>query len=132
MRRFALLLALPIALSGCGFSFTTGGPLSSGAAAPAAVTPLGNTAIDDRAVRLAWVGYDALLDTVDALVAAKVLVRGTPRALAVKRGVDDALLALEALSAAQRAANQTNYAAAMRDATDAMSRIRQAMRGSGQ
>jgi hypothetical protein len=137
MRRLALLLALP--LGGCFLQVGSGAPVSPGAVAVPvqsiptgssgpAITPLGNTAIDDQLIRGAWLSYDFALDWVESKVKAGELVKGTPKALAVKAKVDAALMYLEMASAAQRAGNATSYMQALADVTAALAAARTAGR----
>lgn len=99
---------------------------ATGTQAPA---PLASTVIDDHALIVALQGADTIATAVDALVAAHVLVPGTPRALAVKSGLQRLKSFLEAASAAQRAGSTTSYQSALSNASQALSDIAAAVHG---
>jgi predicted small lipoprotein YifL len=128
------LLVLPLA------ACDTVGPLTSpsgasaagaaidatGATAPA---PLNATTIDDKALIVALQSADTIATSIDALVAAKVIVPGTPRALAVQSALKRLKSFLQAASAAQRAGSATSYARALGSAATAAKDIQSAIRG---
>lgn len=116
-----MILPLLLALSAC----TVAPPTTPGTVA---VTPLGNTAIDDRGIRLAFLTFDALLDVVDAFKATGNLTAGTPRALAISDAIIRVKHGLTAASAAQKAGNATSYAAAFSEAQTAILEIRTALK----
>lgn len=85
--------------------------------------------IDDKALVIALQSADTIATSVDALVAARVIVPGTPRALAVRSGLQRLRSFLTAASAAQRAGNATSYRQALTDAATAVQDITRAVRG---
>lgn len=105
--RKALIFALAASLSAC----TT---LQPPPAPPPA--PLNSTVIDEKGLIIALSAYEAVLTAVDGLVAAKVLVPGTDKALSVQRNLILARDALQAASAAQRAGSSATYAEALANA----------------
>lgn len=137
----ALLAALAaLSLIGCSTTSSTEKPSApatmagvvgsvidaTGEAPPA---PLAQTLVDDKALVLALQSAETIATTVDALVAAKVLVPGTPRALAVQSALKRLRGFLTAASAAQRAGNATTYRAALTDAAVAVQDITKLIRG---
>lgn len=99
---------------------------ATGATPPAPGTA---TLIDDKALVVALQSADTIATSVDTLVAAKVIVPGTPRALAVRSGLQRLRSFLTAASAAQRAGSATSYQQALRDAAIAVRDIASAIRG---
>lgn len=112
-----ILIALSIALASC-----TTNPL----AAPA---PLAHTTIDEKGLILALQTFDTVLTAVDRLVAARVIVPGSPRALQIADAIHTAKLAYQAASAAQRAGNSGSYIAAIGQASVAVARINLLIKG---
>lgn len=128
------LLALPLAACNTTGNLTdpaTAGSVgavidSTGATPPA---PGAATTLDDKALIVALQSADAIATSVDALVAAKVLVPGTPRALTVQSALKRLRSFLATASAAQRAGSATSYADALRNAATAARDISSAVRG---
>lgn len=113
-----ILIALSIALAGC----QPGGLLS----APA---PLASTTIDEKTLIVALQTFDVVLTAVDRLVAARVIVPGSSRALQIADAIHTAKLAYQSASAAQRAGNSANYLTALTNAQTAVARINLLVKG---
>jgi hypothetical protein len=88
---------------------------------------LSRTMIDEKAVRIAFQTFDASLSVIDGFVATGAIVRGSPTALTLKRGILATRDALKAASAAQRAGNATSYRAALSQAEQALAEVRSAL-----
>lgn len=127
-----------LALASCG---PTNPPASAGSAPPptnilpdtpparsAAVTPLGNTSIDDGLIRFAFESYDAFRQSINALIAAGKIVPGTPRAQTIAKGMAEAQKWLPIASAAQQAGNATSYRDALAKASAAVALARAALK----
>jgi hypothetical protein len=118
-----LLLAIPIAA--CTPSLTdpdtasvVGGVIdATGTKAPA---PLQASAIDEKGLIAAFSAFDVALTAVDGLVAARVIVPGSPRAIEVKGYLQRAQSALNAADAARKAGSATTYVAALKNAQAAL------------
>lgn len=123
MRKLAILL-LPLCLAACAASGMTPGtpalPPTQAAVANVvnvlsqAVTamppqPLAGTTLDDSAVRAAYHALDTAASVIDAAIAAKQIVPGSPRALAIRDGLHATRLAVDAAAAAQRAGQAQSY-----------------------
>jgi hypothetical protein len=136
-----LIAALALALCAC----TTLGQLGTGSPLDAALNtaagaadaigakppaPLGSTVIDEQGVTLAWEGFKAALDGINALRRAGVIKDGSPRAVKLADAIDLTTAALTAASAAQRASNATSYRAALADAKAALLGVRDILKGS--
>lgn len=119
MRRLILTIAAALSLSGCAAL----GSLMTGQA-PA---PLAHTAVDEKGIVLALKSADTIATIVDSLVAAKVIVPGTPLALTIKHSLIALRDGLAAASAAQRAGNATSYAEAMSQASTALGALQAAL-----
>lgn len=91
--------------------------------------PLNQTVLDEKAIITALSAYDVVLTAVDALVAAKVLVPGSPKALQVRQALVTARDALKTASAAQRAGSATTYAEAIAQATVAFNGVKTLLKG---
>ena len=137
IRRFICLVAV-FALTACAPVLEGGLPTPGAAGAVGSVidstgarppAPGAQTLIDDKALLVALQSTDTLATSVDALVAAGVLVPGSPRALAVRDGLIRLKAGLEAASAAQRAGEATTYETALREAATAAQDIARAIRG---
>lgn len=113
-----IFIALSIALTSCAAN-----PL----AAPA---PLAHTTIDEKGLILALQTFDTVLTAVDRLVAAKVIVPGSPRALAIANAIETAKTAYKAASAAQRVGNSGSYLVAINQAQVAIAQINSLVKGS--
>lgn len=122
MKKTILLAPLvALSLSGCA------GLL--GAIAGPAPAPLARTSIDDRALETAWRSFDVALDAIALLTDRGVIVPGTPQGHSVAaaiRAVNRSLAAAERFAAAGSA---SDYATALREATEGMNTIRQALGG---
>jgi len=117
----APLLAASLALQGCA------GLL--GAIAGPAPAPLTRTTIDDRALETAWRSFDVALDAITLLTDRGIIVPGSPQGRSIAtaiRAVNRALATAERFAAAESA---TDYATALREATEGMNTIRQALGG---
>lgn len=133
MKRIILAACAPLALSACNLG-TQGqiASVSAGAAsvADAAGVPkptLQGTAVDEKAITLAAKAVDVAAVSASALVAARVIEPGTPKALAIAEGLDRARDAVNAAAAARNAGNATSYTAALADAEQAVAQIRAAI-----
>ncbi len=131
-------VALAVALSGCAPVTQGGLPSPAAAGAVGAILDAGGarppalgqaTLVDDKALLVALEAADTLATSVDALVAARVLVPGSSRALAVRDGLVRLRQGLRAASAAQRAGSATTYAEALTLAASAAQEIARAIRG---
>lgn len=112
--RKVIILPLVLALSAC----ATGPSLTT---APA---PLQQTVIDERTLLVAINGAEAIRAAVDALVAAKVIVPGTPRALQVRKALVTIRDGLNAAAAAQKAGSTDSYFTAIARANEAITTVR--------
>jgi hypothetical protein len=136
MRMMLALAAVALCLGGCAngpglpsaeTAATVGGVIdATGAKAPA---PLASTSIDEKAVVLAFEAADTVATQVDTLVATGLLVKGSPKALAVKSALGRLRSFLTSASAAQKAGNATTYRQALSDAATAMHDAATALRG---
>jgi hypothetical protein len=126
------MLALAMPLASC--AALNDAPASAGAIGTVidatgveAPAPLAETTIDEKAILVALESADTIATSVDVLIGLKVIVPGTPRALAIKSALIRMRSALTAASAARRAGNAksysdllTNAAIAARDAAKAI------------
>lgn len=139
MKRILTLTLIPALLAGC-----TIPSLGIGTARPntaSATAPLAGTVIDEEALKAAWGAFDVALTAIDALVAAKIIKPGSPKALrlqgyivATKSALDaatDLALALndplKRLSPAEVAAKVAQYKLVMAKAKTAMADARIAL-----
>lgn len=136
MIRSILCLAAALSLAACGGSPGTvasagSTPAQSSASAPAStsVSPLANTTLDDKAIIVAFEALDAAATAADALVAAKAITPGSPRAVTIANGLDGARKWLNIASAAQRAGQADNYVTAIAQAAAAVAGVRAALKG---
>lgn len=130
MIRSLLIAAAALSLSACAAT----GPVASAGSAPAqpsasAVTPLANTAIDDKAIVVAFQALDATATAADALLAAGVIQPGSQSALRLANGLESAKTWLNIASQAQKAAQAENYVAAIAQASAALTSVRSAIGG---
>jgi len=114
----ALFIGLSLVLAGC----TTFNPVTTPA-------PLASTAIDEKGLIIALQTFDTVLTAVDKLVAAKVIVPGSPRAVQIANAISTAKLAFQAASAAQKAGNSSNYIVAIGRAQTAVAQINLLIKG---
>jgi hypothetical protein len=115
-----LFIALSIGLAGC----TSGVPIFSTPPAPLAAT-----SIDEKGLIVALQTFDTLLTSIDRLIAAKVIVPGSPRAIQIADAIRSAKLAYQAASAAQRVGSSGSYEAAIAQAQVAIARINVLVKG---
>lgn len=115
-----LLIACSIVLAGCTPTLT------SVTTAPA---PLAATAIDEKGLILALQTFDTVLTAVDKLIAARVIVPGSARAIAIADTIAKAKVAFQAASAAQRAGNTASYITAITQAKAAVANINVLVKG---
>jgi hypothetical protein len=113
-----LLLAICLATSACA------APLSISAPAPLAATT-----VDEKTLIIALQTFDTTLTVIDRLVAAKIIVPGSPTALKLADSIHRAKIAFEAAVAAHKAANATNYAIAIGQAQNAIAEINLMLKG---
>lgn len=107
-----IIIALSIALAGC--------QTPTFLQAPA---PLAAQSVDEKTLVLALQTFDTALTAVDRLVAAGVIVPGSPRAVQIADAIRTAKKAYQAASAAQRAGNTTSYFTAIAQAKLAVGEI---------
>jgi len=112
-----IFIALSLALASC-----TTNPF----AAPA---PCSVSAVDEKGLVLALETFDTTLTAVDRLIAAKVIVPGSPRAIQIADAISAAKTAYQAASAAQKVCNTTSYLTAIGQAQIAVARINQLIKG---
>jgi hypothetical protein len=132
----AALALLAVPLAGCASLGNVTDPATAGSVgavidSTGAKPPAPGTAtlLDDKALVVALQSADTIATSVDALVAARVIVPGTPRALAVQSALRRLRSFLTAASAAQRAGSASSYASALRDAATAARDVATAIRG---
>lgn len=123
MRKILLPLAAALALS------TTSCAMLDNMGLGQAPAPLQQTVIDEKGLIYAWQSYDTLLTLVDKALDAKMLVPGSPRAMAIRAHLIRVNIALNAASAARRAGSTTQYEAAFTEATEAMRLAQLAIKG---
>ena len=123
MKRIILLAAAALSLSACNPTGTPPGSVSD-------VPVVGSVcaAISSDKFDVALKAYGAAADAVNLLIDAKVLVSGTPRALAVATANDRVLTAFAVAERARRACNSASYTAAMAEVSVAITEIRTALR----
>ena len=85
--------------------------------------PLAQTTIDEKTLVVALQTFDTALTAVDRLIAAKVIVPGSPRAIQIADAIKRAKQAYKIASAAQRVGNQQSYFAALLQAQQAVGEI---------
>lgn len=116
-----LFLSVLIALGACT-------PLSLTPIQPSPA-PLERTVIDEKGLLATWAAFDVVLASVDGLIASKVIVPGSPSALAIKGHIKTTQNALNAATAAQRAGSAKNYFAAMIEAEKAFRLVATTLKG---
>jgi hypothetical protein len=97
-------------------------------ASPTPPAPLQKTVIDEKGLIAAYSAFDVALSAVDGLVAAGVIVPGSPRALQIKGLLITARTGLDAASSAQKAGSAATYAEALQSARDALSQASSLLR----
>lgn len=117
-------LFLPLALLAS--SCTPADMIGSAGTAPA---PLQKTVIDEKGLLAAWSAFDVALTAVDGLVAVKIIVPGSPKALAIKGYLSAAQDGLNAATAAQKAGSTSDYLAALTEAQKALKLASAALKG---
>lgn len=130
MRRFLVTVLFSMALAACTpATIEGGGPAPPGASAVdvAPPAPLAATQVDDKALIVAWKGFDASLYAVDALIAAKVIQPGSPKALKLADTAEAVRRWLNAATEAQRLGQQRSYDAALAQAEAAFIAFRRAL-----
>lgn len=80
-----------------------------------------------QALRLAFSGLDHADDVIDAFVKSGRLVRNSPAALTVRRGILATQAALNAASSAERAGSAASYAEALKQAESALASVQSAI-----
>jgi hypothetical protein len=107
-------------------SCSVGQALDSVSAAPA---PLAATVIDEKGLVIALQTFDTLLTAIDTLIAARVIVPGSPRAIAIANAIHSAKLAYQAASAAQRVGNSGSYEVALTQGSVALAKVKELLKG---
>lgn len=118
MRKLAIIPFLAL-LASCA--------LPAGLALPPAPAPAAHTVIDDRALEVAWKTFDVAIDAINVLVQANVIKPGTPRAKTIATAIRRVNMALVAAEHADKIASVGDYAAAIKEATEAMADIHAAL-----
>ena len=95
----------------------------------AAPAPLSHTSADEKGLVLSLEVFDTLLTSIDRLVAAGVIIPGSPRALQLANAIHTAKVAYQAASAAQRAGNSGSYFTAIGQAQLAVAQINVLVKG---
>lgn len=116
-----ILIALSLAsmsLSSCTTVRSLSGP-----------APLSRTTIDEKTLIVGLQTFDTVLTAIDRLVAARVIVPGTPRAIQIADAIQKAKVAYQAASAAQKVGNASSYLAALVQAQDAIVKINALVKG---
>lgn len=136
MRKLIMLAALTLAMPLASCAALTDGTATAGAIGTAidasgaeAPAPLADTSIDEKAILVALESADTIATSVDVLIDLKVIVPGTPRALAVKSALIRMRSALTAASAARRAGNAKSYADLLTNAAIAARDAAKAIKG---
>lgn len=88
-----------------------------------APAPCAVSTVDEKSLVVALQTFDTVLTAVDKLIAAKVIVPGSPRALQIANAIHKAKIAYQAASAAQRVCNTTSYLTALSQAQLAVGEI---------
>ena len=91
--------------------------------------PLANTTIDEKSLIVALQTFDTALTAIDQLVAAHVIMPGSPKAVALANAIETAKKAYNAASAAQRVGNASSYAAALLQVQGAVAQINELVKG---
>lgn len=123
MKSISLVLLAAASLAACTPSTS---PPASVSDVPVVSTVCANIQADKFDVALR--AYGAAVDAVNLLIDAKVLVPGSPRALAVAKANDRVLAGFAVAERARRACNSTSYLAAMAEVTRAIAEVRTALR----
>ena len=123
MKKLLLIAAAALAVTACGPE-----SIASAGSAPA---PLQGSTIDEKTLLVAVDTFETALSAVDALVAAKVIVPGTPRALTLQACLSQARDGLNAAASAQKAGSAVSYLTALAEAQAAIREAGSALRGGG-
>lgn len=91
--------------------------------------PLNQTVIDEKGLIVALQTFDTALTAIDRLIAAGVIVPGSPRAIQIADAISIAKRAYAAASAAQRVGNSASYLSAMAQAQTAIGQISVLLKG---
>jgi plasmid maintenance system antidote protein VapI len=111
-------MPLALALVGCNLGALLTPPAPG---APAtAVTPLGNTVVDEQSIQFAYNALDVATKAAHALVVTKTVVPGSPVALKLSDALDTTRKWLNLADDARRTGNATNAAAAFKQAQSSM------------
>jgi hypothetical protein len=94
-----------------------------------APAPCSVSTVDEKSLIIALQTFDALLTSVDKLVAAKVIVPGSPRAVQIANAIQSAKFAYQAASAAQRVCDTHSYLTALAQAQIAVGKISTLVKG---
>lgn len=129
MRKLLLsLVASSLMLTGCTASSLAGGVASAASAVGAhSPAPLQKTIIDDHAVRYGFLTADTIATLVDSAVQAKLIIPGTPRALAIRKYLIQLKYWLNVASHAQKAGSLAEYNLAWSEAEKAMALAKEAI-----
>lgn len=87
------------------------------------------TSFDEKALTLAAQSVDVLALSASALVKAGVVTKGSPNALKLATGLDDARIGVNSAELAREACNATSYSTALAKATAAIATIKSALGG---
>lgn len=93
--------------------------------------PLAGTNVDEKAIKVAFVAYDAVLTAVDGAVKVGALVPGSATALKVQGFLTLAKASLNAAFNAQQAGNEPNALKALESARAAFLDLKLALKGGG-
>lgn len=113
--RSVALLGAAMSLSGCaGLAALMQPPAPAGSVVVTgqALTPLGNTVVDEQAIDTAYRALDVAALAASASVATKLITPGSPRALTIAHGLDTVRDFLNAANEARKAGNATTLAQA--------------------
>ncbi len=120
MRKIVLLAALGAMLGGC---------VTPGAVPVTSPAPLASTAIDDTALRTAWLSFEIAVDGITLLRQSGVIKAGSAKAVKIAIGIERVTLALEAAEHAVAALSKSDYLDALNEARLAIADLRLALKG---
>jgi hypothetical protein len=121
MRKIYIACAA-LSLAGCGVNQGLNDLVNSPA-------PCSVSAVDEQTFAVALLGFDTALTAVDRLVAAKVIVPGSARAIQIADAVRAAKNGFKTARPALKACNSSSYLAALNDASLAVARINSLIKG---